>query len=202
MEKLFKKIKKLGGVTKSIQKFDVDKSVKKLEDIYKGKLPEEYVQLQKKYGGFAFNNDIVVKAVENHPVLGDDGLVSLDFFYGLEPEGENSIYNRIQNYKDRIPTTFLPICDGEMNDLICIDLSASNYGKIYFWVSDTGADEKESFLIANNISDLILNAYVEDEDSDADESHPQVNWDDEKYKKMNPTLLDMLKKHHEKENKK
>lgn len=202
MEKLLKKIKKLGGVTKNIQKFDLDKSIKKLEALYKNNLPEEYIQLQKKYGGFSFNNSIVVKSAENHPVLGDDGLVSLDFFYGLELEGENSIYNQIQTYKDRIPDTFLPICDGEMNDLICIDLSPSNHGKIYFWINDAGADEKETFLIANTISDLLLNAHIEDEDNDKNENSPQVNWEDDKYKKMNPKLLDMLKKYHEKENKK
>lgn len=195
MEKVFQAIENLGGTENNpVIAFDIDGSVKKLEEMFGAKLPHEYVQLQKKWGGFSFKNSIAVKAIGKHPVIDDSGSVSLDHFFGLEFEGENSIYHWIRNYKDQIPASFLPICPGEMNDLICIDLSPSNYGKVCFWVSDiTQGEEDETFLVQNSISDLIVNAYVEEESED-DSTVPLVDYDDEKFRHLNPKLLEMLKK--------
>jgi len=200
MEKIFQAIESLGGTQKNpvntgeAQEFNMDESVKKLEAMFESKLPEEYIQLQKKFGGFAFKNNIAVKALEEHPALDDSQAVSLNYFYGLELDGDNSIHKKIRDYKDRIPSSFLPICPGEMNDLICIDLSPSNYGKICFWVSDIiPGEEEETFLVQNNITDLFVNAYMEEEAED-DPDAPPVDYDDEKFKHLNPTLLEMLKK--------
>ena len=200
MKTIFEAIQKLGGTKKnpvnkeSVQQFDFEASIKKLEDMFGSKLPVAFVELQKEYGGFSFNNSVVVKAIENHPVLDDDQLVSLDFFYGLEFEGENSIYKYIQNYKGRIPQTVLPIGQGELNDLICMDLSEKNYGEIFFWISDVAiGKEKDTFLIASDLEDLFLRAFVDSENNDQSDA-PEVNYDDDKFKKMNPKLLEMLKK--------
>src|SRR5688500_20388634 len=116
MEKIFQAIESLGGTQKhpvnkgKIQEFNIDESVEKLEAMFESKLPKEYIQLQKEFGGFAFKNSIAIKALGDHPSLGDLKTVSLDYFYGLEFEGDNSVYKKIRNYKDRIPSSFLPIC--------------------------------------------------------------------------------------------
>ena len=197
MEEIVKIMEDLGGVrknprnTSNIAEFDFDKSVRELESIYGNKIPDYYVRLQSLYGGFCFQNSVMVKAIEDNPSLTEDKSVSLNYFYGFEFEGDNSIYKWIRNYQGRIPSSFLPICGGWLNNLICIDLGRVNYGKIYFWLSDTLEGEQEYFLLANDLKTMLSDAFVKEIDDSKDEERTDFI-DEEKFKRMNPKLQEMM----------
>ncbi|MBN3575899.1 SMI1/KNR4 family protein [Vibrio neptunius] len=55
-------------------------------------------------------------------------------FFGIDREIESSclIWN-YNEYKSRLPDSYIPIACSDTNDLICLVLSEAQYGKVVFW---------------------------------------------------------------------
>ncbi|MBU8573803.1 SMI1/KNR4 family protein [Bacillus pumilus] len=109
--------------------------------------------------------------------------VPVELFYGLE-QNDYDIREAIKTYKEQLPEQIIPIADAEGGDLICLDVSEINQGKIYFWDHELRDREQDLFLIADTFTEFIDGLFVvEDEDSDIEDIDIQLSDD----------LLKMLK---------
>ncbi|MEZ8193033.1 SMI1/KNR4 family protein [Vibrio sp. 1F279] len=58
----------------------------------------------------------------------------IQVFFGVDREIESSCLNWNYNeYKSKLPDSYIPIACSDTNDLICLVLSKAEYGKIVFW---------------------------------------------------------------------
>ena len=110
--------------------------ISNFEKIISGNLPSDYKDFLMKYNGgqpqpnsFGFFSD-----------RNDESMV--DQFLSLGREKHSNLLSYYENYKDRIPSDFIPIAHDAGGNLIIMELK-SNSNRIYFWDHELEADEDE-----------------------------------------------------------
>lgn len=169
-------------------KVEKSEGVYYLESLFDVRLPEEYVFFYEKYGPSSFKNRVQIRSESISKVVSNDGRVSVDYFYSVARTGSCSIGELLSDCGDQLPQSLLPICDGESGDLICIDLSGKNYGRIYYWFHE-GDYEENSFLIARDFYSFVMALEIYDdykEDTRRENSKSEYT--------ITPELLALLKK--------
>jgi hypothetical protein len=167
------KIAELGGVKRnplcpSDDNLEVsDSFLQELEGKIGNKLPESYVTMIKYFGAFSFQKLVKTKFEDLHPVTTGNN-ATVNYFYALKDEGECSINKLLTTFSTQLPNYFLPICDGEPGDLICIDCRADSYEHIYYWWHEAEVGN-ELFLVAKNFIDFICKLEIVEDESDVDE---------------------------------
>lgn len=62
-------------------------------------------------------------------------------FYGLELSNIQDIKHKIKVLKNRIPNECIPIAKIEGGDVLCLELSKQNYGRILLWEHEEELNE-------------------------------------------------------------
>lgn len=192
MERIEFKLKELGGikVNPACKGEKRGMSIVLLEEIEEKlgiNLPEGFKSFHSMYGAISFNESVQVKCIEKPDLAREGGLVDVDYFYSLNQKSECSVFEILNDYSDQLPSGYLPICDGEMGDFICICLVPSDFGYIFYW-SHEGEEGKDLYKIADTFSEFMLKLEIKKEDEEEDERL--------KTAKFNPSakLMEMLKK--------
>ncbi|WP_461644096.1 SMI1/KNR4 family protein [Labilibaculum euxinus] len=186
---LEKKIKELGGTKKSptCQKSeDVNLFLREFENELNVNLPDLFRKFHASFGAFSFNNPIQVRC-KDLPVTSKDEYVKVDYFYCFDMNCKHSIQKIIEHQEGHLPKGYIPFCDGEPGDLICLCVAEENYGEIYYWWHESSM-EHNLFKIANDFGRLIAKLQVRDESIGSQEELKKVTI------KAKPKLLDLLKK--------
>lgn len=68
---------------------------------------------------------------------------NIRFFLGVTDDRDVSIDAYLKRFKGRLPSRFFPIGFDSGGNLICISVSESDLGKIYFWDHELEADTEE-----------------------------------------------------------
>ncbi|SON49909.1 SMI1/KNR4 family protein [Vibrio tapetis] len=100
------------------------------------------------------------------PIKGhSEEIGGIQVFFGIDREVESSCLNWNYNeYKSRLPDSYIPIACSDTNDLICLVLSEVKHGKIVFWDAE---DERSRNYLGNiyevaDSFDLLLEILFED----------------------------------------
>jgi len=180
-QKLIDKISSLGGSNRIGKKVSyVGKSRLTINPTIP--LPNSYLKIGERYGSFSFTGWVKVKLLEDAP-MSDEGYVDVDSFY--EKEDAYALKN---NYSEQLPIDLLPIFRSDPGDLICLDLSNNQYGKIYYWYHE-GLTGKDTYLVAHSFDEFILKLAVEDEGEKDNQLTGKIT-----KVTMTKTFLDLLKK--------
>lgn len=92
---------------------------------------------------------------------------SVDQFLSLGKEKNSNLEKYYYNYKNRIPSGFIPIAHDAGGNLVIMKLKNED-NQIYFWDHELEADEGENpnmenvYLICKSFSDFINNLYEEE----------------------------------------
>ena len=124
------------------------KDIDRLEDITFSNLPVEYKDFLIKFNGGCPTPESF--DVNSHA----EKTFDVHAFFGINLEIEsNNLQWIFDEYKNRIPPYLFAIGGTDTSDLICLDLTSYNHGKIVFWDS---FDEKDSSY-TGNIHDIAEN---------------------------------------------
>jgi hypothetical protein len=75
-------------------------------------------------------------------------------FYCIAGAKKRSIGGTLRTYEEQIAKGLLPICDGELGDVICLSLREEDHGYLYYFHHES-PPENDLFLIAENFEDFI-----------------------------------------------
>lgn len=118
-------------------------------------LPDEYVMFVRKFGGHRFVNMVRFSTVSPDPVYLhpiDTGLPNkrvngslISHFYGSTSKDDPPLALKwaIKMYRSRLPDNFLPIADDGLGNQLCIAVTGSKKGHIYFWNHENEWDEDD-----------------------------------------------------------
>lgn len=128
--------------------------IKNLERKYAIKISEDYSFCLKHFG-----NDYIK---ENYRFIPPENLSTkmklthyeIDSFYGLHND-ENNFEDKINFYKDVLPTDLIPIADLPGGDLVCIGITSDTQNKIYIWFHDL--EGQNLFLVSDSFKSFIMN---------------------------------------------
>lgn len=100
---------------------NIDKRIEKIEITSKVKLSSSYLDFLKKFNVIDFDENYVLK-------LGTE-TISIELIFGFSELKKEDIEAVSLFYKNRIPSTYLPIAAINSGDIACI----TSQGKIYHW---------------------------------------------------------------------
>ncbi len=130
VEKIFKN---LGGIRDYLdEEKNLESDIVFFEKSNDVLFPDFFRNFIIKYAPFSFNK-LVKKSVKNRISSFIDGNLTVDYFYSFNVESKQSIQKLLAVHEQQIPYGFIPFCDGESGDLICICLNADKYGEIYYF---------------------------------------------------------------------
>lgn len=111
--------------------------ISEFEDRMGIKLPNKYKQLVlKQNGGKPEPNYFEIPEFP-----GKDSI--LDFLYGINvTQSYGNLEKKIETFKDRIPSPFIPIGRDPGGNLICVGTKAPYKDKIYYWDHEDELDRK------------------------------------------------------------
>lgn len=107
-----------------------------IESCISGQLPEAYESYLRAYGAVAFVTNVVITPVNPLPsTISPSGTDTIQAFYGKESPNRTmfSLLARIEHYRDRMPSTMIPIGDNGLGNLYCIGIAGPEYGKVFYW---------------------------------------------------------------------
>jgi len=192
IQSLIHKLENLGGIKPNVinnnkQTFtsEEDSTIMVVQENFDEQIPKDYIQLITKVKAFTFEKSIQIKAIDNVPVSGKDNKIHIDNFFDFS-ENEASIINTLKRFKGNLPRQIMPICEGGPGDLIGINLSSENYGKIYYWYHEEEYPDS-LYLIADNLNLFINGLFVKESDDD-------ISTDGVKMTKVTNKFLERLKK--------
>jgi cell wall assembly regulator SMI1 len=87
----------------------------------------------------------------------------IDWFLGIHNGENNNLRSYARVYKERIPRNLLPIAHDPGGNLICIAVSGSDLGAVYFWDHEEESDEGQPpstenvYLIASGFDAFLAN---------------------------------------------
>lgn len=96
----------------------------------------------------------------------EEGEGSIHHFYGLH-DGPNyaNLEASFKVYRERMPSTMIPIADDSGGNSICLGISGDDFGRIFFWDHESEADEEEQpyykniTIIANSFRIFLDNLF-------------------------------------------
>lgn len=126
-----------------------DESLAQLESLIKRSLPAEYREFLKKYGKSCFEKEVIYPCTPSPWI--PDGFGSMSCFYGMGT-GHNDVMKEFTRFDSYNPTErLLPIGHDAFGNVIGLDLSDSDYGKIHFWDHESA----KRYLIAKSFREFI-----------------------------------------------
>jgi len=127
----------------------------------KFKLPNEYIKFLKQHNGGYVKDSIGI--YHNN---GKQRFI-LTSMFGLGTD--DNLFEQFEMYKNRIPNTTIPIGRDVGGNLVCLNLSGTDYGKVYFWEHEIeGKYDHETmtvhdlYFIAENF-DTFLHSIMKDD---------------------------------------
>lgn len=147
----------------------IDNNIKLVEQSFNSPVPNAYLSFIKEIGAITFNDPVKIQCIEKTPVANKENQVGVDNFFDFFDD-DASITKTLDAFKGNIPNYVLPVCEGEAGDLIVIDMSKKNYGKVYYWHHEHMDETEGLYLIANNFNQFLDNLFKDfEDDSSADD---------------------------------
>lgn len=187
MKKAEKILNALGGIQASLpESRNRESDITFFEKNNDLMFPSFFRNFMIKYAPFSFNK-LVKKKMD--VTLGGfiDGNLSIDYFYSFNKETKRSIPRLLEVRKEQIPNGFIPFCDGEAGDFICICLIPKQFGEIYYFHHE--AIEENLIKISDSFEEFLEGLVIEE-----DEPLDVTNWKMPEEVKKNSTddFLKML----------
>lgn len=153
----------------------------RLEQTYEIRIPFEYKEFLKEYGGCYVKDDFMYMLKEASPVTPEDGFDSIGYFYGSRNE---NIFDVIKANINTLGKELLPIADADGGDLICMGTEGVYKGKIYYWYHEGAFENEEDkrgkiYLIAESFDEFILNFRRHERDLNIDLDDIEITLDDD-----------------------
>jgi len=171
-------LKKLGG-TEENKKMDYtgfSEKLKKIEHRFHNSIPKDYVSFLQQIEKWVFTETIGIKSEEPIPVAYKN-VVTVDFL------NIDTILSVLNNYSGNLPDNLLPIAESEAGDLIVLDLSTKNNGKIYYWYHEHDSSNNGLYFLAENFNEFIKKlSIVPESDVSTDDVH--IVWESDDFLKM------------------
>jgi len=126
-------------------------------------VPEEYIEFLKDFPRTGvFDKNVFFAGIEPSP-WASDGVEQLEVLYGSCGQASNDISSVRKQYLDQIPENLLAIGQVAGDNMVCIDLSGSSFGKIYVWDHEhRGGADHGLYLAANSFAAFVHSLYVGD----------------------------------------
>jgi SMI1 / KNR4 family (SUKH-1) len=139
-----------------------DATIKRFENKTGLKLPQDYREFLRNYGG-AYLTDVVVMPGSKDPRLGSHFLLQVNFFLGFySDQPRKSVHDLSYNYdltKQRLPAGLVQVAESSSDDPYCIScVNDTTYGHVYLCMPEGFEDEKPEdylFLIARNFTEFL-----------------------------------------------
>ena len=178
-------IVRLGGLQPIGGEFNplTQNDLSKIQQEIMGELPIDYVWIMRTYGECIFINSVSFALDNQQPEYRHPeqlGLPNGAGFCGSEvstiygrraTQNEFTLLRKLQIFRDRMPTGFLPFADDGLGNQLCICVSPAHYQKIYWWdhelewdkedyLEETGnpmpaeAKYQNVYLVADNLTDF------------------------------------------------
>lgn len=90
--------------------------------------------------------------------IATDGTATDDtiaWFLCIKPDDVNDILETASALQGRIPGYLLPIAVDPFGNYICIGISGSDYGRIYFWDHELESTGSNIYFLAHSFNDLL-----------------------------------------------
>ena len=167
------KFRKLGARSMRDDVADVAAAAVQLRDAVGEGLPETYLAILQDYrGAVVFERSVAYRPIQRSPFDRKDGTQGFEVLYGLGT-GANSVIAALDTYRGRVPASALPIGEAPGGNQICLILSGTKRGQVFFWDHDherqiTGHDGNDfgnMYLIANDVEDFVARLGVQPEPS-------------------------------------
>ena len=160
---LIKKLESTGGIEKNTfctdDKKQIEKAFLSLEARFNSPLPQSYKDFYIDAGAFSFLELVCVKCIDVNRFMLPGNKVSVGVFYCIVGNDDSSVDKVLSTYEEQLHVGLLPICEGELGDIICISLREADYGHIFYFHHESPPDN-DLFLIATNFEDFIMNLEV------------------------------------------
>jgi|GEM_PF-1102529 len=170
--KVIKKLESVGGIEKNLScSGDMqqrDDSFKKIEIIFNSHLPQSYKDFYIKAGAFSFLELVCAKCIDTNQVMIKGNKVTVGDFYCIIGNDKLSINQILSTFKEQLPIGLLPICDGELGDIICMSLRKVDYECIYYFHHESPPDNS-LFLIAKSFESFVMSLEIYKEESSDDD---------------------------------
>lgn len=111
--------------------------------MYDINIPKDYREFLLNYDETFYENEVTYKPLETSPWTSKEGTQVFEGFYGLS--SENNLFYQIEGYLNRMRDCMIPIGESPGGNLICIGVTESFIGKVYFWNPE---NEREAKIIA------------------------------------------------------
>jgi len=186
-----KKLESIGGIEKNLFCSDDSKqreeSFLNIEAVFNSYLPQFYKDFYIKVGAFSFLELVCTKCIDPSRVMVKRNKVNVGDFYCITGNDKSSIDKVLSTFQEQLPIGLLPICDGELGDIICMSLRNADYEYIYY-LHHESPPGNDLFLVAKSFEDFIMSLEI----------HKEASGDDDLVKKMkmelSPQMLALLKK--------
>ena len=107
------------------------------------KLPNDYIDFIRNHNG-----GYVTESVGTY-YKNEKQKFILTSMFGLG--ADDDLISQFKIYKRRIPSTCIPIGRDAGGNLICLNLSGSNYGYVYFWYHEEELNYKEGTITIDDL---------------------------------------------------
>lgn len=160
---LFKKLESIGGINRNPscvkETQQIQASFSNIERMFESKIPQTYKDFYLNFGSFSFLESVYAKCIEEKSFTLRGNKVPVGFFYCIIGSEKNSVLDTLLIFEEQLPLGLLPICDGELGDVICVSLRTSDYGCIYYFDHDS-PPEDDLLLIAKSFEDFMMNLEI------------------------------------------
>lgn len=136
--------------------------LEKLESKVSASLPTEYRQFLLRVDGGRPNKRLYPFVLRGRPSVG-----GVRQFFCLHDDKNWNIFDEIEQYRDRVPKSLLPIACDDGGNLTCIGISARERGKVFFWDHDWEAERGDEpwfeniWFVADNFDTFLEILYSE-----------------------------------------
>jgi hypothetical protein len=148
---------------------DVEPLIRQFETTIGAQLPGDYSEFLRDHGG-AFLDDLY-EAPITEPGHPGEYACPRGFFGFYQPNEQGVPHSldlraRYQQFKPRVRPGLVPIAHAIGGNLICLAVSGSDRGSVYYWDHETN----QVWLVSRSFDDFVFGLQLtEDEDEEADE---------------------------------
>ncbi|QEM11516.1 SMI1/KNR4 family protein [Mucilaginibacter rubeus] len=163
---MIEKLKLIGGVEKNLFCADDEQQIQNaflnIEAIFNSHLPQSYKDFYINIGAFSFLELVCAKCIDVNPVMLKGNKISVGDFYCITGNDGSSITEVLSTFEEQLPVGLLPICDGELGDIICMSLREADYEYVYYFHHESPLGN-DLFLIATNFVAFVMKLEIYEE---------------------------------------
>jgi hypothetical protein len=87
----------------------------------------------------------------------------IHLFFGLnDPIESCNLDWNLEVFKDRVPSSLLPIATTEGADLMCLEVGGERAGRLFYWDGHARADARSLYLLANDFASALAALYADE----------------------------------------